>query len=186
MARNLLTISLALALSPAMAQPVVKDAMATGEAVKLTAKIVAVDQATRTLTVTGPMGKTVTLKASDNVKNLAQIKAGDEVVLRYTEAMSVALEKNAVGRSETVTSSGPMTAAPGAKPAIGGVQTTTIVANVQSVDAKRQTVLLEGPNANYVEVKVKDPAVFSQVKPNDKVKITYTEAAVLDVETPKR
>jgi hypothetical protein len=85
-----------------------------------------------------------------------------------------------------VTNSGPMAAAPGAMPAVGATRTTTIVANVQSIDPKRQVVLLEGPNAGYAEVKVKDPAVFKAVKVNDKVKVTYTEAVLLDVETPKK
>lgn len=186
MLRKSLLLSMLLALSPAIAQPVVVDAAATGEAVKLTAKIVAVNAADRTVTVVGPMGKAVTLVAGDRVKNFAQIKAGDEVVLRYAEAVSVALEKGAGGRSETVTTTGPVAAAPGAMPAVGATKTTTIVANVQSIDPARQTVLLEGPNAGFVEVKVKDPAVFKQVKVNDKVKVTYTEAVLLDVEAPKK
>lgn len=186
MIRGTLLLSLALVLSPAIAQPVVKDAVGAAEAVKITAKIVAVDAATRTVTVTGPMGRTVKLVAGDAVKNFAQIKVGDEVVLRYAESVSVVLERGAVGRSETVTKSGPMTAAPGAKPAIGGVKQTTIVANVERVDAANSKVLLEGPNAGYVEVKVKDPAVMKEIKVNDKVKITYTEAVLLDVEKPKK
>jgi len=186
MIRKVLMLTAALALSPALAQPVVKDAMGMAEAVKITAKITAVDPATRTVTVVGPKGKAVSLVAGDKVKNFAQIKVGDEVVLRYMEAISVALEKSTAERSQTQTSSGPMTAAPGAKPGVGATQTTTIVANVQSVDAATQAVVLEGPGGKYVEVKVKDPAVFKQVKANDKVKITYTEAVLLDVETPKK
>jgi hypothetical protein len=186
MLRKTLLLSMLLAMSPAIAQPVVKDSVSTAEGVKVTAKIVAVNAANRTVTVVGPMGRTVTLVAGDKVKNFAQIKAGDEVVLRYAEAVSVALEKGAVGRSETVTSSGPMTAASGSMPAVGATKTTTIVANVESIDAKRQVVLLEGPNAGYAEVKVKDPAVFKDIKVNDKVKVTYSEAVLLDVEAPKK
>ena len=78
MLRKSLLVSMLLALSPAIAQPVVVDAAAAGEAVKVTAKIVAVNAADRTVTVVGPMGKTVTLVAGDRVKNFAQIKAGDE------------------------------------------------------------------------------------------------------------
>ena len=185
MIRNVLMLSAALAfLSPAMAQTAAtKDAV---EGVKVTAKITAIDPAARTVTVVGPKGRAVTLTVGDKVKNFAQMKVGDEVVLRYLEAVSVALEKSSAERSETQTSSGPMTAAPGAKPAVGASQTTTIVANVQSVDAATQSVVLEGPNGNYVDVKVKDPAVFKQVKANDKVKITYTEAVLLSVETPAK
>jgi hypothetical protein len=186
MIRNAIMLSAALALSPVLAQTAVKDAVGTAEAVRITARITAIDPATRTVTVVGPKGKSVSLVAGDKVRNFAQIKVGDEVVLRYMEAVTVALEKSAVGRSETQTTSGPMAAAPGAKPAVGETTTTTIVANVQSVDTAAQSVVLEGPNGKYVEVKVKDPAVFKQVKANDKVKVTYTEAVLLDVETPKK
>src|SRR5260221_3008176 len=184
MIRKVLLLSAARAMSPVMAQTVVKDAMGAAEAVKITAKITAIDAATRTVTIVGPKGNSVSLVAGDNVKNFAQMKVGDEVVLRYMEAVSVALEKSTADRSMTQTTSGPMAAAPGAMPAVGATKTTTIVANVQSVDAAAQSVVLEGPGGKYVEVKVKDPAVFKQVKANDKVKITYTEAVLLNVETP--
>ncbi len=183
MIRNALMLFAALALSPALAQEAVKG---SAEAVKITGKITAVDAATRTVTVVGPKGRAVTLVAGDNVKNFSQIKVGDELVLRYAESVSVALEKSTADRSMTQSSSGPMTAPQGAMPAVGGTRTTTIVANVQSVDAATQSVVLEGPGGKYVEVKVKDPAVFKQVKANDKVKVTYTEAMLLNVETPKK
>jgi len=187
MIRKVLLLSVALALSPALAQTTaMKDAVGAAEAVKITAKITAIDTTTRTVTVVGPRGRSVSLVAGDNVKNFAQMKVGDDVVLRYMEAVSVALEKSTADRSETQTSSGPMTAAPGAKPAAGATRTTTIVANIQSVDAAAQSVVLEGPGGKYVEVKVKDPAVFKQVKANDKVKITYTEAVLLNVEAPAK
>jgi hypothetical protein len=186
MIRNVLMLSAALALSPALAQPAVKDAVGAAEAVKITAKITAVDAATRTVTVVGPKGKVVSFVAGDNVKNFAQIRVGDEVVLRYMEAVSVALEKSTADRSMSQTASVPVTAAPGAKPGVGATRTTTLVANIQSVDPAAQSVVLEGPNGKYVEVKVKDPAVFKQVKVNDKVKVTYTEAVLHDVEAPKK
>jgi hypothetical protein len=184
--KAILLMAMLALVSPAAAQTVVKDGMGAVEALRISARVTAIDAAARKVTVVGPKGKSVTLIVSDKVKNFAQIKVGDEVVLRYMEAVSVALEKSDAGRSETQTSSGPMTAAPGAKPAIGETTTTTIVANVQSVDAAAQSVWLEGPNANYVEVKVKDPAVFKQIKANDKVRVTYTEAVLLDVESPKK
>ena len=119
MIRNALMLFAALALSPALAQETVKGST---EAVKITGKITAVDAAARTVTVVGPKGRAVTLVAGDNVKNFAQIKVGDELVLRYAESVSVALEKSTADRSMTQTSSGPMTAPPGAMPAVGGHQ----------------------------------------------------------------
>jgi hypothetical protein len=169
---------------PAGQAPMVMDAASTADVTTLTAKIEAVDQANRTVTVKGPMGRVVTLKVDPKVKNFAQVKAGDDIVLRYAEAISVKLDKGSTGRSETVTTTAPMMAPAGAKPGAAMGQQTVIVANVQSVDAKRQEVLLQGPNGNYVEVKVKDPNVFNNVKVGDSVQVTYTEAVVIDVVTP--
>jgi hypothetical protein len=184
-------IALAIA-SPAAAQPApaakpqVMDAAGAADVVTLTAKIEAIDVAKRMITVKGPLGRVVTLKVGDQVKNLAQVKVGDEIVVKYAEAVSVKLEKGAVGRSETVTSTGPVTAPAGAKPGVVAAQQTVIVANVESVDPKRQVVLLLGPKGNYAEVKVKDPNVFKDVKVGEKVQVTYTEAVVIDVVTPKK
>ena len=170
--------------TPPAQAPMVMDAAGAADVTTLTAKIEAVDQANRTVTVKGPMGRVVTLKVDPKVKNFAQVKVGDEIVLKYAEAISVKLDKGSAGRSETVTTTAPMVAPAGAKPAGAVAQQTVIVANVQSVDAKRQEVLLQGPNGNYVEVKVKDPNVFKNVKVGDSVQVTYTEALVIDVVTP--
>jgi hypothetical protein len=170
---------------PAPSQaPMAMGAVGAADVTTLTAKIEAVDQAARTVTVKGPMGRVVTLKVDPKVKNFAQVKVGDEIVLKYAEAISVKLDKGSAGRSETVTTTAPVTAPAGAKPGAAVAQQTVIVANVQSVDAKRQEVLLQGPNGNYVEVKVKDPNVFNKVKVGDSVQVTYTEALVIDVVTP--
>ena len=168
----------------APAAPKVMDAAGAADITTVTAKIEAVDQANRLVTLKGPMGKVVTLKVGPEVKNLAQVKAGDELVVKYAEAVSVKLEKNVEGRSATTTTTGPVSAPAGAMPKGGMATQTTIVANVQSVDAKKQEVLLEGPGGRFVEVKVKDPAVFASIKANDKVAVTYTEAIVMEVVAP--
>ena len=98
------------------AAPKVMDAAGAVDVTTVTAKIEAVDQANRTVTLKGPMGKVVTLKVDPKVKNFAQVKAGDEIVLKYAEAVSVKLEKGVAGRSETTTTTGPVTADPDPDP----------------------------------------------------------------------
>jgi hypothetical protein len=60
---------------------------------RVTGKIQYVDARNRSMTITGPSGKSRTLKVSQSVKNLSKLKAGDDVVARYTEALAVALKK---------------------------------------------------------------------------------------------
>jgi len=60
---------------------------------RATGKIQAVDTRNHTVTITGPSGRTATFKVSPSVKNLGKLKAGDDVVIRYTEAMAFAAKK---------------------------------------------------------------------------------------------
>ncbi len=170
---------------PTAAQaPKVMDAAGASDLTTITANIEAVDHKHRTVTLKGPMGRSETLKVGPMVKNFAQVKAGDELVVKYAEAVSVKLEKGAVTRSASMTTMEPVTAPAGSKPGLAAERQTVIVAKVVDLDPKRQEVLLQGPNNGYAEVKVKDPAVFSDVKVGDHVQVTYTEAVVIDVVTP--
>jgi hypothetical protein len=57
------------------------------------ASVETVNYRKHTLSVKGPEGKTLMFKTDKRVKNLREVKAGDEVVVRYTEALVVAVEK---------------------------------------------------------------------------------------------
>jgi len=69
-----------------------KPAGVVGVQTTLTATIEALDMKERTATLKGPDGKTVTIKAQDP-KNLEAVKVGDEVVITYTEALAISVEK---------------------------------------------------------------------------------------------
>jgi len=58
----------------------------------LTATITAIDKKTQMVTLKGPEGKSVAVKA-ENPKNLAKVKVGDEVEITYTEALAISVEK---------------------------------------------------------------------------------------------
>jgi len=58
----------------------------------LTATVEAIDMKAQTATLKGPEGKSFTVKAQDP-KNLEAAKVGDEVVITYTEALAISVEK---------------------------------------------------------------------------------------------
>ncbi len=60
--------------------------------VEATVTVEAVDLAKRTVTVKGPKGNVRTFNVGDQVK-LDQVKVGDQVVTRYTEAVAISVEK---------------------------------------------------------------------------------------------
>jgi hypothetical protein len=172
----------------AVAQPAqIAEAGLAADVVTVKAKVDAVDLAKREVTLTGPLGRTVTLKVGEQVKNLAQVKAGDELVLKYAEAVTLDVRRGGeAGREKTSTTTPMATAKPGEKPAAAQARQVTITANVEKVDPARQVVLLQGPGGRYAEVKVKDPALFKAIKVGDKVDATYTEAVLLEVVAPPK
>jgi Cu/Ag efflux protein CusF len=63
-----------------------------GRQVTLAATITAIDKKKQMVSLKGPEGKTVTVKA-ENPENLKKVKVGDEVEITYTEALAISVEK---------------------------------------------------------------------------------------------
>ncbi|HEX7125239.1 MAG TPA: hypothetical protein VF406_05595 [Thermodesulfobacteriota bacterium] len=60
---------------------------------QIRARVDAVDHAQRTVTLTGPQGRTVTLPVDPSVERFDQVKPGDEVVVAYAESLALSLVK---------------------------------------------------------------------------------------------
>jgi hypothetical protein len=57
------------------------------------ARVDAIDVDARTVVLTGPLGKAVELSVDERVQRLSEIKAGDIIVVRYTEALAMKMIK---------------------------------------------------------------------------------------------
>jgi hypothetical protein len=156
-------------------------------ALKLTAAVVAIDKATRTVTLKGPKGNVVDIVAGDDVKNFDQIKVGDFVVVNFVQALSLELQKAKAGPSGITSESAMVTAKPGERPAAAAGHQVTAIAKVTAVDKKAKTITLKGPRGNSVALDVQNPDQFKVVKVGDQVLVTYTEAVAISVEAaPKK
>ena len=151
-------------------------------AAELSAQVVGIDKATRTVTLKGPKGNVVDIVAGDEVKNFDQIKLGDFVVARYAEALTLELRKTKVKAGEPTVREEAARAKPGERPAVAGAREVTAIADVIAVDAKKSTITLKGPRGNVVTLNVQNPDQFKVVKKGDQVEVTYTEALALSVE----
>ena len=65
--------------------------MAGGREVSAIAKVTAIDQKAKTMSLTGPRGNVVTLDVQ-NPDQFKVVKMGDEVLVTYTEAVAVSIE----------------------------------------------------------------------------------------------
>ena len=70
-----------------------KPAIYAVDTSEVTAKVEAVDYTKRTVTLKGPEGKTGTFAVDKRVKKFKEVKTGDEVVVRVTDAIAIAVEK---------------------------------------------------------------------------------------------
>ena len=56
---------------------------------EMTARVEDIDYKTRTVTLRGPQQKTATMKVDKSVKRFNEVKKGDEIVIRHTEALAI-------------------------------------------------------------------------------------------------
>lgn len=126
--------------------------------------------------------KTVVMEVGDEVRNLAQVKVGDRVVVEFHQALAVDLKK---GGGLEATAGQAVVAAraqPGDKPAGGIGEATEVVATIVAIDRNEPSVTLKGPEGNLVDVVVQDPQKLVGVDVGDQVIITYTRAMAISVE----
>jgi len=151
-------------------------------AVEISAQVVGIDKAARTVTLKGPKGNVVDVVAGGEVRNFDQIKVGDLVVARYVEALTLELKKTKVAAGDVKVREEAAKAKPGEKPAAAGARQVTVVADVVAVDPVKSTITLKGPKGKEVTLNVQNPEQFKVVKKGDQVEATYTEALALSVE----
>jgi len=70
-----------------------KPGIGAVDTIKVTATVEDINYKTRKVTLKGPEGNTVTIKVPESRKNLENVKKGDTVVMRYTEAVAISVRK---------------------------------------------------------------------------------------------
>jgi len=177
--RNLLAVFLTAALAlPAVAMSADKP-ITKSESAQVKASVVAVDQATRMVTLKGPDGKTFEVQAGDGVQHLDQVKPGDVVSVTYTE--SLAFQVAPKGEAQQGVSESAQRIAGGGEV---GRQATTFF----KIDAYNpETHVLWGTTANGItkSVTVQDPKAQAKLKtlnPGTVVQVTYSESLAIRLE----
>jgi len=156
--------------------------VAVAEAVQVSAAVVGIDKAGRTVDLKGPKGRVVTLAVGDEVRNFDQIQLGDQVVVRYVRALSLELKKTGSAIMEKSEKSDAVRSPAGARPGVAGARQVKVLANVVAVNKKTKTITLKGPKGNQVDLVAEDPKQLALVKKGDQVEAIYTEAVAISVE----
>jgi hypothetical protein len=159
----------------------IENARGGSAVLSVTGEITAVDVANRIVSIKGPKGNINDLRVDPAVRNLEQVKVGDRVRLSYRIGVAVALVKGGDGIRERVETDAAAVAEKGARPGGVAVTRTTLVANVFSVDRKKNIVTLRGASGQLVDVHVRDPKALHEVKVGDQVVANITESVALRV-----
>jgi hypothetical protein len=151
---------------------------------KITAKVTAIDLEHRLVTLMGPEGNEVTVEVSDAVRNLPQVRVGDDVTVSYYRGLAAEVTDAAPGDETGTVDVAAGRAPAGARP--GGVAGASVAAivTIESVDKKRNTVSFRGADGLVRVIDVKRPEMqkfIAGLKPGDKVRVTYTEAVAVSV-----
>ncbi len=155
------------------------------DSVEATATVEAVDAATRMVRLRGADGRSWAVQAGPDVRNFGQIKAGDLVKVRYTEAVAAEVVKPGSG----VTSSGATTALAraevGARPGATSTVSVKGVVKVAALDTVNNTVDVSVSDGTVRRIRVVDPKAqefIRGLRVGDEVQLTFSEALAVSVE----
>jgi hypothetical protein len=148
------------------------------------ATVTQLDLATRLMTLRGPAGNEFTFEVDPAVRNLPQVKVGDEVVVRYYETVGAAMRKPGDSTEASIALADGV-ADPGDRPAAGIGTRTTLPVTIVAVDAKMNEVRFYGPDKRVRTIELETPeaqAFAKKLKAGDEVVVTFTEALAVSVE----
>jgi hypothetical protein len=152
-----------------------------GKPETITATVAAIDYDARVVMLRSEAGVDRTLFVGKDVSKLQNVKVGDRVKITYY--MSLATEVLQPGEeAKTGTTTAVVGTAGSTKPAGMVSEQERWLVTVNAVDLENQTVTITGEKGRTVTVKGVDKAKLAQLKPNDRVEIVLTAAAIVNVE----
>jgi hypothetical protein len=151
------------------------------DVVESRATVTAIDLPNRLVTLKDANGEEIVIAVPEGVRNLAQVKVGDEVVASYTEAIAWQVKPAGQGTPGVSAADEVSTAQPGARPGATVGSSVTVTATITAIDLAKGTVTLTGPGGRSQTIKARDPSNLRRVKVGDLVDITYSEAVAVAV-----
>jgi Cu/Ag efflux protein CusF len=152
---------------------------------EVSATVTSVDQATRMVGLKADDGSTSAFQVGPEVKNLAQVHAGDKVVVSYYRGIAAQVKPPGSAPSNKVNQVDLATQAqPGQKPMAGAGSAVQATVVIEKVDTKANTVTFKRPDGLSRTVTVESDegkAFLKKIKKGDKVDVVYAEAVAIEV-----
>lgn len=150
----------------------------------LTARVRAIDQPTRVVTLEDAAGHWLTFAVSDDVKRLHEVRVGDDVKVQYRAKLLAELRPATVAEAAnpiTVTETEQRTAQ-GASPSRSTTKATKVVTTVEAVDVPNMLVTLRGPMGDRSVVRGRNADNVKKLRVGDTIVMTLTETVAISLD----
>lgn len=150
-----------------------------------TAEVVAVNPTTRVIALRREDGSLFQVLAGQDVRNFAQITAGDILRLQYRETLTASVRPADESTMPVEAGAAAVRARPGARPAFGVGGGVSVRAKVESIDRERDIVVCSLSSGEIIARRIVTPEGREFVKGlqvGDMVQLEYTEALAMSVD----
>ena len=140
-----------------------------------------IDATSRLITFRNAKGEESTIYAGPDVKRFAELKVGQMVKISYYES-TVYTVARADQKTSPLKEADAVTPGKGALPGGTIARQLTATVDVTAVDPAVPSITVRTAGGRTITRKVEDPKNLAGVKVGDRIVITYTEAALIQVE----
>jgi len=159
-----------------------RPSFSASQSVTVSALVTAIDYETRIVTVRKADGEEITFTASEDVRNLRQLEAGDVLLAEYVETVSIDVMANDGLGTDAAGAIAIARAEEGEKPGMAAIDTSVIIATVEDINLDRNTFKLKGPDGSVEEYVARNPDNLKRALVGDVVVITVTESVAIEVQ----
>jgi Cu/Ag efflux protein CusF len=161
-----------------------QETVSKANVLKVSATITAIDATSRSLTLRDDMGVEDTFSVGPGVQRFNELKVGQKVNVTYYESMVFQLVKPGEKGSGTSFEAS-LNRAKSALPAGTVATQDKMTVTVKAIDATVPSVTVATDDGRVVTRKIEDKKNLENLKPGDKIDITFTRALVTSVEPGK-
>ena len=150
----------------------------------ITATVIGINAKERLVTLKGPEGDTLDIKADERVRNFDQIKTGDKLNIDYIASVAVSLADPSEKPTKTTVSNVEV-AEKGAKPSVRTVDVVDVVGTILKVNKKDRTITVQGPEGKVVTLDVNEQIKdVDSLKAGGKIRARFTVATAVAITKP--
>ena len=157
-----------------------QEAVSKTNVLRMGGTITAIDATNRTLTLRDDKGTEDTFSVGPAVQRFNELKVGQKVNITYYESLVLQLVKPGEKGSGTSLEAA-VNRATSALPAASVATQTKMTVTVKAIDSTVPSITVTSEDGRVVTRKVENKQNLENLKPGDKIDITYTQALVTTV-----